>query len=313
MTTVLMTGVSSFTGAHIAKVLVDSGLKVRALMARSKSEVQADVMVSSRLRFVGDIDCVWGAPFGSTKFLESLQEGCDFFVNHGAAIKGYRSPDFNWIQSVQESTFHAEKVFSTLKSVGCKRVIHSGSIFEPDEGEETPSPAISIYGVSKKLSWEVLRFYARKSEIPLSKVIIANPIGVFENEDRLVPLFVKTWRAGKSPVVRTPHLVRDNIPAPWLAQAYLEEIQKTVLPHNSASVDVCVRRPGGFRESNVDFVKRISSEFGKRWGTQLSFDVIPQTTAEPVRRVNTEPVSQISQPSQVTAFFDQWVQSFGTT
>ena len=152
---------------------------------------------------------------------------------------------------------------SVLKSSGCKRFIHTGTIFEPDEGTSNAgmspsSEAVSLYGTSKSMVWSALRFFAAELGLPITKIVIPNPIGPLENSDRLAPIFVKMWTQGASPVLKTPQLVRDQLPASWLANAYVDEaLLSCESVWKSSILSPRVRRPSGFVLSNEVFVKEL--------------------------------------------------------
>ncbi|MBS1984441.1 MAG: hypothetical protein JST16_09720, partial [Bdellovibrionales bacterium] len=144
----------------------------------------------------------------------------------------------------------------------------------------------------------------------VSKVIIPNPIGPLENEDRLVPFFVKTWRAGGTPSLRTPQLVRDNIPAQWLAKFYVDEVKINTLPPADAP-RTRIRRPSGFALSNEAFLRLLIKNFEQRSGRSLPIEVSPQITDEPLHRLNLEQCPELKDPAAEKKFWDEWFSSLG--
>lgn len=305
---VLLTGATSFTGAHIARAFHDAGYEVAATLTGRLADY-SDPVVQRRREHSRVREWVENAPFGSTRLLEFLQANAiDVFVNHGASIKGYRQPDFDYLASVKIATENLRQVVEATAKAGCKRWIHSGSIFEADEGEAglVPAPAaeaMSIYGIAKSMVWQPLRFYVVGAGLSLSKIVIPNPVGTFENVDRLIPVFAQMWKAGKVPSVRTPQLVRDNLPAPWLAKVYAAEAASApqTLPR--------VRRPSAYALSNEAFLQLVARNFGKEWGRELSFESVPQTVSEPLRRVNVEAVPEMAQAEVRDAFWKDWALS----
>lgn len=315
-----MTGISSFTGCHIARAFSDAGHEVSAFLTRRLSDY-TQKLERDRLAHSKVTSWIEEAPFGSENFLAALADhtgDVDLLINHGGSIKGYREANFDVLTSVALSIKEARAVMAALKKKNCQRFIHSGSIFEPNEGSGEPgrdlsSPAISIYGVSKNMTWQALSFYAHEQALPLSKIIIANPIGEFENPDRLVPTFVRKWKTGETPELRTAALVRDNIPAPWLAQVYLREAQLRTKPSNApqaASSQTRVLRPSGIVMNNGEFAQRLAREV-KTQQPKLSCELklTPAPSHEPAVRVNTEPCPELSQSVQVDEFWRSWVTS----
>ncbi len=192
---------------------------------------------------------------------------------------------------------------ATLAANGARRFLHSGSIFEPGEGGEAQSPAISIYGVSKAMAWEPIRYFCETKKLGVSKIVIANPVGALENRDRLIPFFVKAWREGKRPNIRTPDLVRDNVPAPWLARVYAEE---ALVGGDSL---LRVRRPSGYALRNEEFLRLFLERTPKLHGGAWDFDVQAQPSPEPLVRVNSEPCPERRDPQAETKFWNDWAAS----
>lgn len=305
MKRVVISGVRSFTGAHIARAFVDAGWRVTGLLAGDQTTDGASALTQARMDYASVHEWIPNAPFGSTAVIEYLQrEKVDAFVNHGASIQGYRQPDFDWLGSVATATHGAPGFFKALAEAGCRRWLHSGSIFEPDEGSGQPgtelsSEAISIYGVSKQLSWQTLRFFGAQAGLAVSKIVIPNPVGRFENADRLFPFFVKTWKAGQRPVLKTPQLVRDNLPAEWLAKIYVAEA--------SRGGDVsCVRRPSGFTMTNQEFVKLFLAQLEAAGGPHYELEIQPAESREPLVRKNLEPSPELYDAQARADFWDAW-------
>jgi UDP-glucose 4-epimerase len=312
--TVLMTGATSFTGCHIARALHDSGFEVVGLRAQP-ADAEISPLVRQRIQYSLVTEWVDGAPFGSAPFLAALRERRPaVFVNHGASIVGYRSPDFDFLASAGVGLRGVRETAETLVKVGCGRVLHSGSIFEPDEGEAGVRPmpaaeAMSPYGLAKGFVWQGLRYFMRRAGLPLTKIVIANPVGPLENEDRLIPVFLRTWKAGGTPTLRAPALVRDNIPAPWLAGVYAEEAKLPRPP--GAGGGIRIRRPSGYVMSNEEFLKLFTRNFEGLTERRLGFEIDPQPTAEPERRVNPEPCLELVRTIEERVFWKDWARFSG--
>lgn len=309
---ILITGATSFTGAHIARALGDAGFQVVATLTRRLVHY-SDPLIQKRREYSQISEWIEEAPFGSARMIEAIRSiQPHIFVNHGADIKGYRQPDFDYLGSVAASLTGLRPVVEALASSGCQRWIHTGSIFEPDEGEAglqpTPSAeAMSIYGVSKSMVWQPVRFFAVKSGLKVSKIIIPNPVGPFENPDRMIPFFVKTWKSGGVPTLKTPQLIRDNIPASWLARTYVDEAQWG----DSGRDSVRIRRPSGYALSNEAFLQLFVKNFEHLMDHGLPFEIAPQIVDEPLKRINTEPCPELMNEADRHRFWEEWATSVG--
>jgi hypothetical protein len=263
-----------------------------------------------RLRFSGVTHWIENAPFGSPAFLSALQNiKPDVIVNHGADIKGYRSPDFDVQRSVSQSLFNVEKVFDFAQRVGVKRFIHSGTVFEPHAG----LPAKSVYGESKARVAQSLEAEARRVGIPFSKIFIPNPVGGLENEDRLIPSFVRKWKNGEQPHLSAPAPISDHIPAEWLASFYVEEVGRSADPQSKEASSI-FRRPSAFSWSNQKLVDRFIAE-ARALGVPGNFQYSTPSTSpassasspqEPAR-LGTEACPQLQDPQEVSRFWRDWI------
>ncbi len=307
MKKVLITGLTSFTGSHIGKAFCDAGWHVVGTFTQTLDVYQANPLLSARMQHSGAKDWIENASFGSPSMLDAISHySPEIFVNHGASIKGYRLPNFDHLASVQNATANATGVMNALKQNGCKRFIHSGSIFEGGEGSgngyDEQNDAMSIYGVSKSLSWDILRFYSAQVKLPVTKVVIPNPVGEMENPDRLFPRFAQSWLANKKPSLRTPSLVRDNIPANWLANVYVKAAQ------DNSSLAV-IHRPSGFKMTNEEFLNKFLKELKNAGGPAHLFDVQNQDTGEALKRINGESCPELGNTKEENKFWTNWFRS----
>ena len=299
---IALTGVSSFTGFHIASALRSAGHEVLGILTRSP-EAYAVPLLQARLGLsnIKQEMLFYEAPFGSANFLSAIKNFTpQVFINHGAEIKGYRSPDFDAVAASMVSLLNADKVIQVLAKADCARVVHSGTVFEPIDG----IAALSPYGQSKFMVSERLYELCESVGLSFSKVYIPNPIGSFENEDRLIPIFVKQWRAGAVPHLSTPKIVWDHLPAPWLAKVYLDESEL-----DEGTKKLSIRRPSAFKIELGQFVERFvqhSQNLGLK--RELSFTV-GESLAAPVPRLNTEPCAELCSDVAVNQFYSDWIHS----
>lgn len=183
--------------------------------------------------------------YGNPAFFALLDRGCEVLGYHGANVRDYRSPDFDISRALAENTAGIRETCRRGVAAGMRRIVFSGTIAEPHEGGgDAPSRAMSPYGLSKFLTWEVLRFHAREAGLALGKFVIANPFGRHEQE-RFCSYLVRCWAAGQTAEVRTPDYVRDNIPVDLLAQAMPTSPAlppKTPVPRPAGQADMWAAR-----------------------------------------------------------------------
>lgn len=282
---ILFTGASSFTGCWFVRELAAAGHEVTATFRHPASEYP-DQLRRSRVALAAE-RCrpAFGVPFGGDAFLSLVREGgWDLLAHHAAEVSNYRSPDFDVVAALRNNTNNLPHVLQTLADTGCGRVLLTGSVFEQGEGAGSEGlPAISPYGLSKGLTFEVFRHYCRRFGVHLGKLVIPNPFGPME-EPRYTAYLLKTWLAGGVARCATPAYVRDNIHVSLLAKAYASFAAS--LPSGSG---VSRMNPSGYAETQGAFTRRVADEMIARLGVPCRIELNAQTEfLEPRVRINTD-------------------------
>ena len=297
---VLFTGASSFTGYWFVRKLVEAGHQVTACFRGERSSYEG-VRKMRIDGLVDDVDAVWSIEVGDQKFLD-LVASCDFdlFCHHAAEMADYRSWNFDPLEATAKNTRGAREILRSLSARGCRRLIMTGSVFEPYEGQgDAGSRAFNPYGLSKHLSFEVYRMEAELAGVNIDKFVIPNPFGALE-EPRFTSYLVKEWKEGRVPGCRTPDYVRDNIPVDLLALNYRNFCEQGIISQ-------VVRRasPSGYVETQGAFANRVAVEFGRRFGKPVEVELERQTDfSEPLVRINNEPQMLSAQTWSEEHFWD---------
>ena len=224
-------------------------------------------------------EIVAGVSFGDDGFLDLIgSRQFDALCHHAAEVGDYRSADFDVARALSRNTRNFRQVVERMAKSGLKAVVATGSVFEQDEGAGTaPLRAFSPYGLSKGLTFQVMRYWCSAIGMPLGKFVIANPFGPYE-EQRFCAYLVGKWRNGEAAEVRTPRYLRDNIHIDLLASAYA----RFVFEMAANRVD---RRlgPSGYVETQGDFAQRVARELAPRLGLKGDLRLAEQTDfAEPL-------------------------------
>lgn len=286
---ILFTGASSFTGFWFVKSLAAAGHEVicplRGALERYDGVRRQRVeKLQSHCRLVPEV------AFGTDAFLKLIRDGgkWDLLCHHATEAANYQRADFDVHRALENNTLNLRDVLAVLKSGGLKGVIQTGSAFENDEGVgEEPLRAFSPYGLSKGLTWQMIRYYCGDARLPLGKFVIPNAIGPFE-EPRFTAYLMRTWKEGKPAGVKTPDYVRDNIHVDLLTAVYLKFVERVV-----ALREGLVRiNPSGYVEKQGDFARRLAREMKARLGWACDLELQRQEDfSEPLRRVNIEPAA----------------------
>jgi UDP-glucose 4-epimerase len=284
---VLMTGASSFTGMWFVRELAQAGHEVVATFRKRPDEYPDDIRRQRVAIALKHCKGIFGCSFGDAAFLEAVQgTSWDLFCHHAADVTNYRSPDFDVVAALANNTRNLPNVLRALHSSsnGRAQVVITQSFFANDEGCGSQGlPAFSPYGLSKGLTYQVFRYEAEQAGIPLSKFVIPNPFGPYE-EPRFPAYLMKTWFSGKVAAVNTPEYVRDNIHVSLLAKIYAQFAGEVVTGNGGRQI-----RPIGYAETQGAFTLRFAQEMRSRLGLACEVDLKQQVEfQEPRVRINTD-------------------------
>jgi nucleoside-diphosphate-sugar epimerase len=282
---ILLTGATSFTGFHFARALAAAGHHVVAPVRGRLTEYPAGPRAERAKRLPEVAEVVEGVAFGSDGFLDLVRVGgYGALCHHAAKVGDYRAADYDILGSVSANTHRLPEVLAALDPEAA--VVATGSVFEADEGAgNAPLVAFSPYGLSKGLSWQILRHWCLAGERPFGKFTIPNPFGPFE-EPRFGAYLMKTWKAGAAAEVRTPAYVRDNIHVDLLALGYAGFVADVAGGMRDARLN-----PSGYVETQGAFTLRFAEEMRRRSGLACEVSFAEQVEfSEPAVRINTDRV-----------------------
>lgn len=278
----LLTGATSFTGMWFVEELVRSGVAVTAVV-RGRQENYQGIRLARLQRIKRCAEVVEGVEFGDDAFLALVaRQEFDVLCHHAARVTDYHSPGFDVGLALAENTRNLSRVLGTMQDRGLKGVVATGSFFEQDEGVgDYPARAFSPYGLSKGLSWQVVRYWCTILGLPLGKFVIPNPFGPFE-EPRFPAYLIRCWREGAVAEVRTPAYLRDNIHVDLLALSYACFVRELV----ESALDTKMS-PSGYRESQGAFAERFAAEMRPRLKLDCRISLMAQRDfPEPIVRLN---------------------------
>jgi UDP-glucose 4-epimerase len=218
---IVISGISSFTGSWIAQAFALAGWQVRGLCSQKKSDYQGVRLTRlERIASLVELHFEIKAETGAMEKWIS-RHSPSLWLHHHHFMDGFRRPDYNWDKMSEICLNPLPSVVRALSNVECKGILYSGTYFEPGEGGERFATA-TPYGRSKAMVWKALERLASLYHIPLAKIVIPNPVGPLENSDRLIPVLLETSRGGDPFRLNSPNAVLDNVPVTKLAGEYVE-------------------------------------------------------------------------------------------
>jgi len=283
---ILFTGASSFTGMWFARELAKAGHEVTATFRQHPDEYTDELRRKRVAMTLEACQGVFGCSFGDARFIElTSQAPWDLLCHHAADVTNYKSLDFDLVTALANNTRSIAAVLQALcKRQGRPCLLVTGSVFENDEGAGSEGlPAFSPYGLSKSITYQIIRYHAIQHGLTIGKFVIPNPFGPYE-DPRFTAYLMKTWFSGKNATVNTPAYVRDNIHVSLLAKAYARFAED--LPRRAGLNKI---NPSGYPESQGAFALRFAGEMRQRLGLSCALDLKAQAGfQEPRVRINTD-------------------------
>ena len=254
MKRIIFTGGSSFTGYHFIKQLNQNKIKVIVFFSFSKKDI--DKFNKNKIKRINYIikhnTCFFECIYGSKNFINTLAKfnQIDIFCHHFAYTKDYNNNNFKFAKSIKVNTLNIDKVLNFLKQKKLKKLIYSGSYFEPNYSRKL-NELISPYGLSKFLTGKIIEILCKKNSINFSKFIISNPFGELEDENRLATLIASSWGKNKIFNMKSPYYIRDYIPVSILRKLYFNFL----FDANTRDFD-----PSYYVISNIKFIEIFSKK-----------------------------------------------------
>jgi nucleoside-diphosphate-sugar epimerase len=198
-------------------------------------------------------------------------------------MREFRSRQYDVGEAERTSIVPLQGIVDALANSSCQGVVYSGSYFEPGEGGPGAGADALPYARCKAKAWQELKKICDSRAIPASKIVIPNPIGPLENEDRLIPGLIQKARASESMRLMSPRSVSDNLPVRDLARKYVQVAEKLIAGGTG------VFRPSGWVCDTQSFVETVSRELLTKRLRIPPIKIECATEANPKMLKNSEP------------------------
>ena len=274
---IIISGVSSFSGAHFAFQMLSEGHEVFGF-TRKASDWTAEQ--EKRINWIQK-EFTKFQIVDPTKINTIPVQEVSAISLHGGAATDYKSITFNIETAVKNTLEINEFLISHCKNAA---IMQTGTFSEPNESAgEFPRESFNPYSMSKTLIWEELKKkYAGKRK--LAKYVMPNPFGPLESK-RFTDYLLKNWAQKLVPEISFPFHVRDNVPIDLLRKHFTVSMNSFLVQDNDR-----IFHPSKYPETVLAFAERYSREILKR--TNIQYDLIIKQNSryiEPIVRVNSEP------------------------
>ncbi len=244
---VAITGATSATALWITRVFSLKGWNTSALCSRLEDSYSG--IKKERIRWLKTLAQVSfdvrSETDGFARWIKINKPG--IWVHHHHLVENYKSPNYDYARSLKEGVAPLVKLVEALKENNCRGIILTGSYFEPGEQGSNNTP----YAKSKTEVSEALKHLADALKIRFSKIVVPDPVGPLENEDRFLPQFFKALKEERKFNLTTPDLVADHIPMSDLGKIY-EEAARDLLTSKGKVI-----RPSGWVGPYKDWARFI--------------------------------------------------------
>ena len=265
---ILLTGASSFTGYHFARILAEDGNQVVATFTRPRDGYAGNAL--GRIGLLEGLDgcrLVFGAKFGSGPFMDLLGgEGpFDMLCAHGAVVGDYKGAGFDVEAAVGENTHGLDGACRALAGPGGGSVMLTRSYFETCGSSDLAFNRLSPYAQSKMITTERFHSACVRHSLPLAEFMVPNPFGPMENDRaRLTTYLMGRWKQGEAAEISHPGYVRDNIHVRALAASYLRCAKRLAGGTDSH----LTARPSGYVMTNGEFARMVAAQSRERTGLE---------------------------------------------
>ena len=282
---VLCTGPTSFSGAFFIEELVRAGHEVLTTFTNPVDSYTGIRAIRAQ-KVLQCTEYVEEVSFGDDKFLDVVRsEAIDIFCHHGAWTANYNSNDYDFQSAFANNTRNLPSICEALAKNNCKAVVVSASIFE---GGINGSKPFSPHGLIKQLTSQTTDFYAQQTGLHYSRFVIANPFGPLDNP-KLIDYLCREWYAGKTPEIKTPLYVRDNIHVELLAKGFVYWLENMPLQEPTSNF-----APAGYISTMQDFVEKVAMEMRGRLSLDCAVRFAKQSDfSQPMVLVNDAPISHL--------------------
>ncbi|MFB6225637.1 MAG: NAD-dependent epimerase/dehydratase family protein [Candidatus Paceibacteria bacterium] len=293
---ILLTGASSFTGFWFVKAIAKHNHEIWATYRKKSADLYDGVREERVRQTLSRVNPVFGCEFGTESFIQTVQDArVDVICHHGAFTTNHKSPEFKLFKAVKSNTKNLPELLGLFKKIDGALIVLTETTYSHSHSDNrNGSDALSPYGLSKGFTTQLFEYYCDLMDINLTKFVISNPFGPFEDEDTFTSYMGRKWSSGGIVRVREPYSVRDNIHVEALANAYNTVISR-LSEGGRYRQEVA---PAGYIEEQGNFAKRMARQIRMRlgWSCEVEYNKDHNPNPDEIRhnkklwhtKVNTE-------------------------
>jgi len=224
--TVIVTGVSSFVGCHLARTFADAGYDVVAVTSRTRDTY--DGVRAERLDYIADYVQFTVCDLTNTDALGALIDTHqpNVWLHHAGYADNYASRDYDLEKSLAFNVVALEPLYQRLSGTGCG-VIVTGTSMEYASSdnanlEEDVCWPEFPYGVSKLAQTVEASRLAHQYAVPTRVARIYIPVGAYDAPGKLMDFVIRQLAAGNGADLSPCSQKRDFLGVEDLSLAYVK-------------------------------------------------------------------------------------------
>lgn len=195
--TIIITGVSSFIGFHLAKHYSNTGVSVIGTISKPISDY--DGIRAERLNELQRQNVSFEVLdlLDSTKIIDLIKaHKPQVWYHHAAWTQNYGSMEYDLLQAFEVNMQNMDIIYQQLKENGAKGIVLTGSNAEYSNNDNSAKETdftspITPYGLAKLTT--TLRSYqlAHQFQLPTRVIRVFNPYGAYDAPKKLIPYIIE--------------------------------------------------------------------------------------------------------------------------
>ena len=244
---VLLTGAAGFIGAHLARLLVDQGCQVHALVRENSDLWRLDDIKESLTFLQGDL-------ISTEQLRTHIQQVKPDLCYH---LAWYAEPGV-YLNSPKNIAYITATLdlASLLAQAGCPRLVVSGTVaeYDPSRGylsETSPTGPATLYAAAKVATHTVLSPLAAQLGLEFVWARIFNIYGPYENQRRFIPAVITSMLSGETTKTTPGEQMNDY--------SHVEDVAAALWAVGRATLTGVVNIGSGLPISNRDIMLKIGA------------------------------------------------------
>ena len=225
MKKILITGVSSFIGVHLAEFFSKS-FKVYGTISQSKQDYKNIYKtrinsISDSITIIENFNLIDNNKISNT--ISNIKP--DYFIHHAGWANFYASREYDLIKSYQTNVIPLSVIFSSLKKNKCKGIIITGSSSEYSDSDQADLESDNCqpsmpYGFSKLSQTIYASQLSNYYNLPTRVARVYIPFGPLDSPNKLIPFVIKSLKNNKFAKLSSCNQTRDFIYIDDLVKIY---------------------------------------------------------------------------------------------